>query len=475
MADETAEAHHRAGNFHAAERAYLERIRKDPDDADTLCNYGGLLCDLQRFEKSHKTLTHALSLDPENADAWCNLGNALLQMEYYTDAAVAYKKCLQIRIVHPLAMSNLGVALDRRGDHALAQKFHRNAVWLAPDNAYNRTNYALSLLTSGNYADGFREFEWRWNRGAANGNRGFVPQWQGEICPDCTLLITPEGGFGDIIQFARFLPAVALRMGRLITVVPKNLLSLMRLSFPGLEFLARGEAVPVHDFQCPILSLPLALGTTLDSIPGAEGYLCADTAKVSFWAEKIRAHAGTSPREAAVSPKVGLVWAGAPRHETREIAYVNRRRSVDLATFAPLARMNPGVVFYSLQIGDRASQAGDPPFPIRLIDYTAEIVDFSDTAALMSNLDLIITVDTSAAHLAAALGHPVWMLSRHAQCWRWLTGRTDSPWYSSLRIYRQKVPSDWSDPVQQIATDLAPFVGCKRNRDNAHSSDQVTI
>ncbi|RFD21524.1 tetratricopeptide repeat protein [Komagataeibacter melaceti] len=450
-----------AGRLEEAAEAYRAALAHTPDDARTLSNYAGVMTALGHFEQAYELVSRALVLDPTLTDGWCNLGNALLQLQRYDDAIAAYRKCLERNPEHALAISNMGVALDRRGEHELAWKFHAAASRLTPENEQTRTNYALSLLAAGDYLNGFREYEWRWTTHSSNAYGMDVPQWKGENFEGRTLLIHTEGGFGDMIQFARFIPQAAARGGRTIVRVRRPLLALLGRSFPEQTFITEDDPIPPHDLQCPVLSLPFALGTTVATIPGAAGYLVPDPEKVAWWRERVAADQPVA-KGGRRPLRIGLVWAGAPHPEVRAAEQANRRRSTTLDTFAPLGRVVSGSVFYSLQVGPDGVQARTPPAGMKLIDHTDLLHDFSDTAALICALDLVVAVDTSTAHVAAGLGRPVWMLSRYDQCWRWITGRTDSPWYDSLRIYRQDRPLDWSGPIRRIRAALKVFARAQR-------------
>ncbi|WP_159103450.1 tetratricopeptide repeat protein [Asaia prunellae] len=384
------------------------------------------------------------------------MGNSFLHLSQYENAIACYRNSLQLDPHHALALSNMGVALDHRGQHALAQQFHEAAITLAPENAYSRINHAVSLLQAGAYTAGFREYEYRWT---AHDYQSFdlrKPRWKGEPAPDQILLVSTEGGFGDVIQFSRFLPQAAQHVGQVILRVRRELVSLMQRAFPDQVVSSEEEAMPAHDLECPVLSLPMALGTTLETIPLPEGYLTTDPAKEDFWRRKLEEDKGASE---AVPLRVGLVWAGAPHPEIQAAFLADRRRSTDLACFAPLADVS-GVVFYSLQIGERTLQVQTPPGGMVMIDHTSYLHDFSDTAALVSALDVVISVDTSTCHVAAALGKPTFLLSRYDQCWRWLSGRIDSPWYRSVRIFQQDTPLDWSGPVSAVREALILFRDC---------------
>jgi hypothetical protein len=229
--------------------------------------------------------------------------------------------------------------------------------------------------------------------------------------------------------------------GRLVFEVPASLKRVMAsLALPaGARVIARGDPIPPFDLHCALLSLPAILGTTLDTIPTTP-YLTPDPPAAKHWRERLRGRPGL---------KVGLVWSGGQRPEQPGAAAIDRRRSVTLAAMAPLAEV-PGITFISLQKGPPAAQAAAPPSGMTILDITAELDDFADTAALMDDLDLVISVDTSVAHLAGALGKPVWLLNRFDTCWRWLLDRDDSPWYPTLRQFRQPAPGDWASVMRAI-------------------------
>jgi hypothetical protein len=265
------------------------------------------------------------------------------------------------------------------------------------------------------------------------------PQWRGETADGKILLIYAEQGFGDTLQFCRYGELAAARGLRVIMRVPKPLVRLLRSLSGVAQVIAEDEDLPAFDLQCPMLSMPLALATTPATIPSRIPYLAAEEAAVAAWQSRL---AGSAP-----GPRIGLVWAGSARN-TPALAAVDRRRSIAPDRLAPLLDLQ-GLHFFSLQ---KDGPAGSPPLP--LIDFMTEMQDFADTAALVANLDLIISVDTAAAHLAAALGKPVWLLNRFDSCWRWLTDRRDSPWYPTLRLYSQPRPGDWDAVIAELVRDL---------------------
>jgi hypothetical protein len=260
-------------------------------------------------------------------------------------------------------------------------------------------------------------------------------------------MLHAEQGFGDTLQFCRFAPLLARRCAKVYLEVPRPLLRLLRHSLAGenLEVIPRladfpaTQALPRTDYHCPLLSLPRVLGTTVDDVPAAVPYLAADATQAAAWSQRLRELPGR---------KVGLVWAGLPQYSD------DAHRSLPLARLAPLGTVS-GVTFVSLQTGAAAGQATAPPPGLTIYDASRGLRDFADTAALVAALDLVISVDTAAAHLAGALGRPVWLLNRFDTDWRWMVDRTDSPWYPTMRIFRQPRRGDWDSVISQVCAALA--------------------
>jgi hypothetical protein len=270
--------------------------------------------------------------------------------------------------------------------------------------------------------------------------------WEGEDLAGKSILVHCEQGLGDSLQFIRYLAPLARMAGSATVITYPPLANLFR-SIPGVEVTTAYDG-SAFDHHVPLMCLPRLFGTTLETIPAQTPYLAADAEKVERWAERL-SHLGARI-------KVGLVWAGESRRDNLGAHAIDQRRSMRLAQFAPLAGV-PGVQFVSLQTGGPSQEARNPPAGLRLADMTGDLQDFSDTAALIANLDLVISVDTSVAHLAGALAKPVWILSRFDGCWRWLNGREDSPWYPTARLYHQKAAGAWDDVVQRVSEDLARF------------------
>ncbi len=436
------------GRTTEAEAGYRAALRLRPNNRDALNNLGVLLCDLGRWSQAESVLRDAVRLDPEAPDAYRNLGAVLNHLKRSAEAEPVLRLAARLAPEAPEAHFNLGAALHDLRRLGEADSAYREALRLRPDFAEAHNNRAYSLLLAGRYAEGWREYEWRWRtRHMAGGARGFAaPQWSGEPLDGRTLLLHAEQGLGDTLQFCRYARLIA-GAGRVVMEVQPPLKRLMRSLPCEIEVIARGEPAPAFDLHCPLMSLPLALGATVEAIPAAIPYLSADPIAAAGWRRRLSALAG---------PRVGLVWAGNSHLGYPEFAAVDARRSVSLSAMAPLAEVG-GIAFVSLQKGAPSVQGADPPAGMTLIDHTAELEDFADTAALIDALDLVISVDTSVAHLAGAMGKPVWLLNRYDTCWRWLLNRADSPWYPTVRLFRQPAPGDWDSVMRALANALGDW------------------
>ena len=335
------------------------------------------------------------------------------------------------------AYVNLGDVLLDKGEFSQAISTLNNALSSNPNNAKIHVNLALAYLVTGDFERGWREYEWRLRVPGIGGMRQFPqPRWDGGDLQGKTILLHAEQGFGDMIQFARFIGQVAGRGGRVILESPAETLRLFR-DFPGVwELAERDKPLPHFDVQCPLMSLASVFGVTEQTIPHEVPYLKADPELARQWAGRFDA-AGDRLR-------IGLAWAGSPLHSR------DRSRSMKLEQFAPLASVE-NAAFYSLQMGQAAAQAGHPPSGLHLTDWTKDVRDFADSAAMVEHLDLLVTVDTSVAHLAAAMGKRVWLLLPRSPDWRWMLDRPDSPWYPTMRLFRQTTRDDWAEVLRRVA------------------------
>ena len=427
-----------------AEICYRAAIVSNPKSAAAYNNLGAVLRAQGRSDEAIVACETALALRPHYADAHNNLGIALADVSRFEDAAAQCLAALALEPDRHPTRNNLGNVLAHLGrfDEAVAQ--YELAMADTAAIAEVRHNLGMTLLRAGRFEAGWREYEYRWQaRQLSNDRRKFdQPQWDGAPLGDRTLLIHAEQGFGDTLQFCRYAARIP---GRVILEVQPALVPLLRGQFGGGVVIAAGDPLPAFDLHCPMMSLPGLVEPRPDPVANAAPYLVADPVRQAAWAARIAPLPG---------PRVGLVWAGGHRPNQPTLAPVNRRRSTQLQVLAPLLA-TPGVSFISLQKGAPAEETASLPEGLTLHDFTAELHDFADTAALTASLDLVISVDTAVAHLAGALGKPVWLLNRFDSCWRWLADRDDSPWYPTLTQYRQITPGDWTAPVAAMAADLA--------------------
>jgi tetratricopeptide (TPR) repeat protein len=433
----------RSGQPAEAEQAFRQALALQPERGEIWNNLATALHAQFKLSEAEAAYRRAIDLKPGLADAHFGLGYVLFDLGRPADSEAACRAGLALRPDSPDGLHGLGNAQFRLGRPEEAETSYRQALSIAPDHAKAHFNLAHLLLQTGRLEAGWHHFEWRAASHGA-GRRDFAaPLWDGRPLAQGTLLVHAEQGLGDTLHFCRYLPRVAARC-RLVVEVQRPLHRLIA-GMPGIDaVVVRGEALPPFDAQCPMMSLPRLFGTVLETIPAAIPYLAPDPAEAARWRMRLTGLPGL---------RVGLVWAGGVRPDQPELAAVDARRSIGLAPLAPLATV-PGVSFLSLQKGPPATQAATPPDGMTLHDFTEELDDFADTAALVEALDLVISVDTSVVHLAGALGKPVWLLNRFDTCWRWLQDRDDSPWYPTLRQFRQTVPGDWASVVAAIAAAL---------------------
>jgi len=436
---------------------YAKAIALRPDYAEAYSNRALALSNLLRHEQALTSCECAIALQPDHAEAHCSRGVVLTRLQRHADALASYERAIALKPDHAVAHSGRGVVLADLHRHAEALTSFDQAIALRPDHADGYWYKSVCLLALGQFDRGWSLHEWRKRRDEPLGSRTFPqPEWLGEASiVGKTLFIHCEQGLGDTIQFCRYASLAEARGARVVMSVQAPLRRLLKTLGPDIGIIG-GNQVPVaFDCHCPMMSLPLAFGTTLETIPDQMPYLAAAPAAVARWRLRLAGLAGL---------RVGLCWAGAPRRDQPAAHAIDQRRSITLAQYAPLASIS-GAIFVSLQKGEPAAQAAPPG--LTLHDWTNELTDFADTAALIEALDLVITVDTAVAHLAGALGKTVWILNRFDACWRWLTNRDDSPWYPSARLWRQPAPGDWDSVVANVAAALRDRVCPKPGGYNA--------
>jgi tetratricopeptide (TPR) repeat protein len=431
----------RLGRPHEALTAYDQAIALRPADAGAYANRGAVLAELGRVDEALSSYDQAIALRPDQGEAYYNRGVVLQGMKRYREAMASYDRAVSLLPRHADAHYNRGIILFIQGRIKEAIGCLERALAISPEHAQAHLNEALCRLTLGELGPGFAKFEWRWQEPelAAIRARFPGPLWRGQDLAGRTILLWAEQGLGDALQFCRYVSKVAERGAKVILGVPAPLTRLLA-RLPGAARVdCSDRALSGYDYQCPLMSLPRVFGTTLATIPAAVPYLQADETKVAAWRERLG-----PPR----ARRIGLVWSGHPGHKN------DHNRSIPLARFAPLLESARAVEFISVQqevrAADRAALAGYPG----LKQYGEWLRDMDDTAALLSCLDLVITVDTAIAHLAGALGRPVWVLLPYVPDWRWLLQREDSPWYPTARLFRQSAPGDWGGVLQRVAEEL---------------------
>jgi Flp pilus assembly protein TadD len=469
-------AHHQAGRLQAAEELYRTILATQPGHTEALHFLGviayqkGKLADAAellaraigtnpgvpachhhlglvyaaagRLEDAAASFGTALQLAPDLAEAHSGLGNVFKDLGRLDEAISRYRRALQAKPDFPDAYSNLGNVLELLGRHAESASAYEAALRLQPDHAEAHWNHSLLLLLLGEFERGWAEYEWRWQ------TKGFTrrdyrrPRWRGERAPGRTILLHAEQGLGDTIQFVRYASTVKAYVGKVVFECQRPLVRLLS-GCPGIDVLiAEGDEPPSFDLYAPLLSVPGILGTNLAGIPSGIGYVIPEAGRVAHWRRRLAGLDGY---------RVGIGWQGNPKYAK------DRYRSIPLAHFAPLAQV-PGVRVVSLQKGGGEEQLEALRSRLPILDFSAELDEasgpFVDTVAILKSLDLVVTSDSALAHLAGAVGVPVWVALPSAPDWRWLLGRDDSPWYPTMRLFRQKTLGDWAGVFEDIVQAL---------------------
>jgi Tfp pilus assembly protein PilF len=425
-------------------------IRLNPNNCMAHANLGANLCEQGKLDEAVRSCEQALAIDPKYAMAHLNLGVALFKQGKQDAAIDSYRKALAINPGYAEAHRHLGVVLREQGKLDQAVQSYQSALTVDPNAAEAHLNLARALLQQGNFETGWAEYEWRWQ----TKNKKFEPRnfsqplWDGRAVKGKSLLLHAEQGLGDTIQFVRYAPLVRKQGCRIILECQSSLAALLT-ACPGVdELVRRGDELPPFDFHIPLLSLPHRLGTHLGNIPADVPYLFSREDLVSRWRERLRDCTGF---------KIGICWQGPPTYDD------DANRSFTVAHFAAVAEI-PGVHLISLQKGVSSEQLADLSFAIKSpgAGFDEGYGAFMDTAAVMRNLDLVITSDSIIAHLAGALAVPVWVALPKVADWRWLMDRDDSPWYPTMRLFRQDKTGDWEGVFQRIAANLHERVGTLR-------------
>jgi tetratricopeptide (TPR) repeat protein len=429
----------RERNDVAAALACYERLfALDADNAITHNNFGLLLCKAKRFDEARAAFARARALRPDDPAVRFNELTIRPNDSGLAEAIDCCREALEQNPDNANVLTNLSVSLQFAGRYGEAVDYAERAIAVDPEHYQAHFNLSLLLLLRGEFARGWREYEQRWRLPEVTKPNYREPLWAGEPLDGKTILLQSEQGLGDTIQCLRYVPLVLARGGRVALRLERVLVRLAA-SLPGSVIITPTSArLPEFDVWCPLLSLPRVLGTQMDSIPASVPYLGARNAIAERWRRRLGGLPGL---------KVGLVWAGSANHIN------DARRSMKLERLKPLFEI-PGMSFVSLQVGPRAADLAALPTGAA-VDVSAELTDFAETAGAIRNLDLVIAVDTSVVHLAGALGKAAWAMLPFSPDWRWLLERADSPWYPTVRLYRQSAPADWDSVVARVGADLA--------------------
>ncbi|RFC36389.1 MAG: Tfp pilus assembly protein PilF [Candidatus Nitrotoga sp. LAW] len=429
--------HHQLGHIVHANTMYGLILHEQPQNAVALQYSGVIAYQSGSHEKALKLIEQAIQIQPSIPDFHNNLGLVFQAIGDHQRATECYRQAIALNANYVDAYNNLGLILEATGRPAEAVTYYERAIALRPDFAQAHWNLSLALLATGNFLRGWDEYEWRLKTPelAGEGNRFTRPLWNGEDLRGKTILLHAEQGFGDAIQFIRYAPLVASLGGHILFECKPALKRLFKEVEGIHEIILRGDPLSQYDFHCPLLSLPPRFRTAEVEIPVAAPYLFPDEGLVEDWRKRMP--------DTGSALKVGLVWAGSPGNKN------DLNRSIALSQFDLFGTVE-NVVFFNLQKGSGEAQANDPLTNLHFIGLTEDIGDFASTAALIANLDLVICVDTSVAHLAGAIGKPAWVLLPFAADWRWLLEREDSPWYPSLRLFRQCNIGNWEEVVVRV-------------------------
>jgi tetratricopeptide (TPR) repeat protein len=428
--------------FAAAAQAFAKAVSLDPRLAEAHNNLGNLALRQGEAEAALAHYEHALAIRPGYAEALSNRGSALHRLGRLTAAEDSVRRALAARPDYASALANLGLVLKDQGRFDEARQAYDQALAADPAHARARVNRATLLLQQGSFREGWADYEWRWqDEGFTTPRRRFAqPAWDGQAAPGATVMLLAEQGLGSAIMFARFAPLAAACAAHVVLECQPPLAGLFRQSFSqsgsgSISIAVKGEPLPPFDLHAPLMSLPHLLGVRQPASPAGVPYLTVDAAQAAAWQQRLAALPGR---------RIGLVWAGNRNHAN------DHNRSMPAAALAPVLAV-PGISAISLQVPAAADDLAALP---GVIDLAPGLHDFAETAAAICGLDLVISVDTAVAHLAGALARPVWLLTPDPPEWRWLAGRDDSPWYPTLRLFRQRVRGDWDELVGRVVAAL---------------------
>ena len=434
---------HQQGNLGQAEAVCLQLLQVDSGNAEILHLLGVIAYQTGNHQSAVSLTGQAIELKPDYAEAYSNRGNALQELKQLDAAVASFNKAIELKPDYALAYSNRGLALQELKQLDAAVASFDKSIELKPDYAEAYWNKSLLFLLMGHFYEGFSLYEWRWDmNGTIKLKRNFPqPLWLGgESLSGKTVLLHAEQGLGDTIQFCRYVKKVSDLGAKVILEVQKPLVRLLKDLTGVSSLIAKGDPLPEFDFHCPLLSLPLAFKTDLNSTLSAKSYIAAEAERVAFWKDQIKGDV----------LKIGIAWQGSQGTK------VDIGRSFELKLFQNIANL-PNVQLISLQKGYGSEQLRNMPQGMQVMDLGEELDSdgaFLDTAAVMMNLDLVITSDTAMVHLAGALGVKTWVALKYVPEWRWMLDRKDSPWYPSVTLYRKQKTDDWTPLFNQMLVDI---------------------
>lgn len=428
-----------AGRLDAADRLLGHILKAQPNQPDALHLSGLIAFRRGKLDLAAATVERALRIGPAKGLYLRNIAEIYRQLGRLDEAAAAARRGMSVSPSDPMGAFNLSMVEYDRLDLDACIGAAREAIARKPDLPEAHMKLGQALLAHGDFVPGWEHYEWRYRiPGAARlmppTDR---PQWDGTPMPEARLLLIADQGYGDVIMFGRLITWVMARCANVTIAGSIEMRGLLEQLAPGAQVVERWDHVPPYAAFCPLSGLPRLASLDLSALPGPMPYLSADPARVATWARLLEQRLKPARR------RIALAWSGRPTHSN------DRNRSVPLAALHALANVQD-TAFVSLQKGPQASQSTGWPGPAPLLDLDAEIETFEDTAAILANVDLLISVDTSVVHLAGALGHPAWVMLPYAPDWRWLLNRDDTPWYPSLRLFRQPSPGDWATTVGRM-------------------------
>ncbi|MBT22208.1 hypothetical protein CMK17_20040 [Candidatus Poribacteria bacterium] len=431
--------YHREGNLDYAKYVYQHVLGIDPQNADALHLLGVSVYQSEQYDIAINLITQAIQIDSTKPLFFTNLGNAFQKQGKLEQSTQAYQKAIQIQPDYAEAYFNLGNSLREQGKLKESTQALQKAVQIQPDYADAHFNLAMLLLLQGQFVEGWEKYEWRWDSSLKSQKRNFKrPLWDGTSLSSKSILIYAEQGFGDSIQFVRYIDLFPDTTTIIVACQPE-LKSLLKRIGRIDTLVTKGEDIPKFDFHAPIVSLPHIFGTVLETIPAKIPYLYPDkNSDFAFLSNDER------------DLKVGIAWAGSPTHIN------DRNRSISLNNFKCLLDIK-GCEFFSLQVGEHHRDIKRCGYSRIIKDLGKQFTNFHHTASAILQLDLVISVDTAVAHLAGALGKPVWTLLPFIPDWRWMLNRSDSPWYPSMTLFRQRKRGDWHSVFQEIRLTLIQY------------------